>query len=220
MKKAFLKLCVMASVVAVFLAGCAGRLEAEPETTTPEETKSVTYDILPEMNSFSGTEYEDYAYHFPPITAAVLHYNGNTEEIPVDDTRLIRLLNFIAYSYVSGFCGWRQSVVEDGEIREYLESDVPMLEVWFDNSQATGDGYTIEETPRIIISEDTYLIFADPQFYYIPGMQGDYAEMMFPYYSQLCELHDQGLVDAVSCGEEWGREGWIDMLEYAGFITN
>lgn len=196
--------------------------ETDPVVLSPLELPDDFYDSisLPKIEDFSGTEYEDYEYPFPPVESAILKCNGTETEISSDDTRLIRLLNFIMYGEQYGQTYWRQGYVLEDEINEYLSSTSPMLIVNFNNTPSNS---VFESTPQIIISGNQYLIFEDEDTLSFFG-EKVIAEQHFAYEGLFQEEAEQLLVnilDKISLEEQWSNPDyyWLDLIEYAGFIV-
>jgi hypothetical protein len=172
---------------------------------------------LPSINNFSDSEYENYTYHFSSIESAVYLCGSQKESIDINDSRLIRLLNFLAYSEESGYSSWLQGYVEESEISQYQECKSPMLEIVFDNSTRTDD-HVFSTTPKMLICGHTCLLFVDTERPEWPLEKGVYADQLFPYFELLEEMVISGeLEDAVLYQNEWGGNNWIDLLAYAGF---
>lgn len=172
---------------------------------------------LPAITDFSGAEYGDYKYHFPPVTEAVFYHDGMEESIAPNDPRLIRLLNFFAYSESEMCSAWRQGFVYNDEIEQNLSVDVPMLEVSFDNTGCP-DSSAISDAYRIMICGNEYLIFLEPGTYSSEIEEGQLALEHFPYMSLILEMCDEGKLDESAYRSNgWGKENWIDLLVYAGF---
>lgn len=166
---------------------------------------------LPAVESFSDTEYEDYQYHFRPVQKAVYKHDGIEETIAADDPRLIRLLNFLAYSENQMLSIWLQGCVEEAEINTYLASDAPMLDVAF-VMEGEPKNDTLGDTPRILVCGDSYLLFIQDGITN-NGEKGLVAERYWPYASTIEWTSETGNVSL----EGWGTGYWMDILEYAGF---
>lgn len=168
-------------------------------------------ELIPAIDTFSGTVLEDYKYQFSPVESAVLKIGDEETEISPDDPRLVRLLNMFAYASSNFLSPWRQSYVLEDEINGYLSSDAPMLVVYFMNDKESD--HMEKRTPKMVICGDTYLLFEktgemlairywpfQDVFYDHYGLYGVPAEIktyiIFP---------------------SWGGESWIDFLVYAGF---
>jgi len=167
---------------------------------------------LPAIESFSGTVYEEYEFHFSPIKSAVLHVNGSKAVIKPDDPRLLRLLNFLAFSAEKELSTLRQGYVMEEEIDDYLSSNEAMLEVTFSLGEASGTNI-LSNTPKIVVCGDSYILFVDPEIAN-NGIQGIHAERHWPY----------AVLVPVTQWEEklsyngWGSGYWMDILEYCGFM--
>ena len=170
-------------------------------------------DELPAIESFSSTAYEEYEFHFSPVKSAVLQVNGSKEVIKPDDPRLVRLLNFLAFSAEKGLSTLRQGYVMQDEIDGYLSSNEAMLEVTFSRGEASGTNI-LSNTPKIVVCGDSYILFVDSEIAN-NGIQGMHAERHWPY----------AVLVPVAQREEklsyngWGSGYWMDILEYCGFCT-
>lgn len=172
---------------------------------------------VPRIEDFSGEVYEKYVFHFPPVESAVYVYNGTELAIEPDDPRLVRLLNFLAYSENKYLSCWTRGYVNESEMNGFLASDDPRLEVSFyepEPLKLNRGRCTQEDTPKIIICGDNYLLYcreSDPD-----GTER--IERWWPYGS----LYEDWAVKRVdrNCRllyEGWGDSCWIDLLVYAGF---
>lgn len=194
------------------IAGCA-YWGNEPTPTLPAGLLCAV-DALPALEQFSATEYENYSTHFAPVLDAVYYHDGIQESVSATDPRLIRLLNFLAYSHNSGLDEWRRGLVEEDEINAYINSSFPMLEVNLDSS-SPGPGEGIHtETAKLLICGGQYLLFTERS-------QKEsilQAEQYFPYSALIWDLVMDGqLEDSMLDNGEWGEVAWIDLLTYAGF---
>lgn len=186
------------------------------EVLIPEGLQQ-TINGLPDIDSFSSSEYEDYQHIFPPIDYALLYRDGVEVEIKSDDPRLFCLLNFLANSENESLSAWRQGYVGETEIEEYLNSQYPMLEIYFsDDKRENDDG--VFSTTKILICGHSYLIFVDTARGSWTLGEGMYAEQCFPYMALLEPMIDSGAIEKeVLYHNEWGDQSWIDLLVYAGF---
>lgn len=202
-----------AFVVAVMMVGCinSNRINSR-ETTTNEITFTETSigKTLPDITMFSETKYENYKTHFSPVKSASYRCNGIVEEISVDDPRLLRLLNFIAYSSENVMDIWRQGYVFENEVNSCLATDSPMIEIEFYNEKGHS-GSTIGDTPKIIVCGDSYLALVDPTIEN-NGIEGVYAEQFWPY-GELASDTDKTNFST----DSWGYSSWLNILEYVGF---
>ena len=176
---------------------------------------NVSVPELPAINDFSGTQYEDFEHHFPPILSAVYRHDGAEELVAADDPRLIRLLNFLAFSHVNILGPWRQGYVEENEINKYLAMNVSMLEITF-LPQTEPRDTIIAMTPKIVVCGDCYLIFGDASLLN-NGMEGVFAEQYWPYGTLVMERYPEPEGSELLSYDGWGTECWLDILKYAGF---
>lgn len=169
---------------------------------------------IPDIELFSDTEYESYEYHFPPIESAAYIHDGKKEDISPNDKRLIRLLNFIAYSDNKMLSTWRQGYVESDEINNYLSSDEPMLEVKF-SIKSNSKNRTMEKAIKMIVCGDSYLLFIEPPEWYD---NSEIAERYWPYGTIASYSNPESKIEEILSYNGWGNEYWIDVLAYSGFI--
>lgn len=175
---------------------------------------------LPSIDRFSNSEYEDYSHHFSPAISAVYFHGDQQEVIDAADPRLIRLLNFLAYSEETNYSAWLQGYLEEEDINRYISSDVPRLEVVFDRSNHA-DGHILSITPKILICGHTCLLFVDTERASWPLDKGLYAEQYYPYFELLNEMVISGqLEDDVLYKNELENDSWLDLLTYAGFCAD
>ncbi len=192
-------------------------------TSIPEELPEGLYyyvPSLPKIEDFSGTEYEDYEYHFSPAKSAELICGDKTTEISPDDPRLIRLLNFLIFGVQEHYTYWRQGYVLEDEINDYLASPSPMLKVYFDTTESNPEW---RDNPEIIISGNTYLLMLSTEDAEYHG-ERIMAEQHFAYQEFMFEEADPSLkhkLDESSLLEQWSNPElyWLDLIEYAGFIV-
>mgnify|MGYP003319285134 CR=1 FL=1 len=64
---------------------------------------------IPDITTFSDTELEERENKLPELDKAILHLNGKQQEIPKDDKRLVRLLNFCTNAFDGGMSMWTVS---------------------------------------------------------------------------------------------------------------
>lgn len=187
----------------------------EHHSSAPPEGLRYAVAGVPKAEDFSGSAYEDYEHHFLPVSSATYHHGGIAEDISPDDPRLIRLLNFLAYSEEISASFILQSYVEGDAIRNYLSSDARMLEINFDYD-GTSSSYL--STYKILICGHTYLTFIDTQKSSWVLGEGEFAEQRYPYNEM---LFDQVMIGAlpedVLYENTWGGPNWLDILTYCGF---
>lgn len=164
---------------------------------------------LPSIEDFSSAEFTETAGCFPSVSSAVLIRNGEREHISTDDPRLIQLMNFLSNSYKNSLDAWLQGVLAGADLEEYLSAEVPMLEVIFEaGSENTSSRM---RTPKIVICQDSYLLYLNSKTE-SSGIEGnEVAEQWWPY---------MALVSEHNSPSDGSADGWIDLLEYAGFYSN
>lgn len=167
---------------------------------------------VPSIETFSGSNLEEYEFHFSPIKYAVYHHDMVEEMISADDSRLIRLLNFLAYSMTNDLSIWRQSYVQEDEIMVYFQSDEPMLEVYFQTGQNNSNNAHLN-CPRVVICGDSYLLFLDEKVAGDQNADNLCAERYWPYGELVLAMDAENMISF----DGWGTGCWIDLLTYAGF---
>lgn len=211
-KKLFTGLCVL--MIAVLMFGCNNNADSGNPTGTTTTgittTETPIENTLPDITMFSETEYENYKTHFSPVKSASYRCNGTVEEISADDPRLLRLLNFLAYSSENSMDVWTQGYVSEDEINSCLSTDYPMLEINFYNEKGRS-GSAIGDTPKIVVCGDSYLAFVDPALAN-NGIEGVFAEQYWPYGELVTSTNGTDFRI-----ENWGLKYWLNILEYAGF---
>lgn len=203
-------LTVTLCMLMTFLAACNSERADDPNAFPP----GLKYNVsgLPAIEDFSETEYEDGNVQFSPVESAVWRHDGVQEEISADDPRLIRLLNFLAKDADMMQSWWRQGYVLEEEINTYLACDDAMLEVNFRNEE--GNRYSIHGyTPKIVICGDSYILFVDSE-----DPTDIRAERYWPFAEKL-PITAPRSSGPHSSKTSWGNDYWIDLLEYAGFVS-
>ena len=200
MKKRFL-LVLSLLIVFTILLGCESRSNAPAGLREP-------VDGLPSIETFSGTKLEDYTYQFVAVERAVYSHDGTEEEISSGDQRLLRLLNFIAYSENNSFSWWRQGYIQDAEInRKYGNS--PRLIVYFQSNRNTQK--PLQDSYKIVVSRSAVLFYRDDS----------YIEECWPYLDLYHQLVVTGSITGAQFNAEIseGQEGepWLDLLGFSGF---
>lgn len=154
--------------------------------------------------------YTNYEMHFAPIESAVLYIDDAVMQVALDDPRLIRVLNFLAYSEVLDQSAWLQGYVYQDQIHQLYDSGETMLEISF-TVDGKNDNNILKDTPRILISGDSYILFVDPQIA-ANGIVGEYADRCWPYANIAPSLTSECL-----SYDGWGSGYWIDILKHCGF---
>ena len=150
-----------------------------------------------------------YLQYFSPVKSAVLYVNGTQQQIAADDPRLIRLLDFLAYSADSRMGTLTQGVFSQSEMDQYDFQNAPVLEVTFAADAADKTGY--RNSPRILVSGDTYFLYMNPETYG-GGGQELCAERHWPYSKLAPEGAERSNYD-LSLGGDY----WLDILKHCGF---
>lgn len=148
-----------------------------------------------------------YAQYFSPVESAVLYVDGVPQQISANDSRLLCVLNFLAYAAETKQFSRTQGVVKEEQIERYFSSNATMLEVTF--TAVTENSSRFRNTPKILVSGDTFLLFMNPETYYT---QEPCAERHWPY-QNLAPDGARKSSDAL----DWGGEYWLDILKHCGF---
>ena len=183
------------------------------------------YDVsVPRIEDFSGTEYYcdpsfDY-YEFSPLKSAVYKHDGIEENISVDDPRLIRLLNFLTHGFCIRKHFERQGIIPEEELKCYLRSESPMLEIEFDFDTDEIDWFKYPE--KMLISGNTFIMVIPPEdsVYYNEWIATEYIAYESLIYDEL----DEGVRHYFNPGDvmswEYPERYWLDLIKYAGFDTD
>lgn len=200
--------CYILCAVACLLVGC-----ANTQTEIAVEGLYCSVENVPSINEFPGTRYEDDDLHFAEIESATYIYDGKELYIEPNDPRLIRLLNFLAYSDKKGLSSLQQGYLDEEQINDLRLSEFPQLEVRFDcaeNEKQT----SLSRTFKILVCGDSYLRYSNT-------CSTDYSVMVERYwpYGELVMsmVVEEKLPMNVLSYEGWGTGYWIDLLKYAGF---
>ena len=177
---------------------------------------------LPKIEDFSGTEYEDYSFQFCQVKSAIYRHDGIEENIDLNDPRLIRLINFLAYDKSERLYWERQGPVYVYEIDALMSSGKPMIEVeFYNNLDATTSDERCPE--MILIGNYRILNFGTDYEWYDDGMVGlEYAVYESLAYEEFVNNGKEDLFKyfcSVTQVERWTNEDyyWLDMIKYAGF---
>jgi len=166
---------------------------------------------IPGIRWFSGTKYGNYTYTLPPVQTATYYHDGQTEVVAPDDPRLIRMLNFILYSFSNSLDVYETRYCEEEEIAEYLAYDAPYIEVTFcEPEQETEPDKKILSTRKIMIRGDCWMQYRE---HYDLGTVG---VRRWPYGERVWDTQED-LHTYMSGGELWDNTYWIDIPAYCGF---
>ena len=207
MCKRMMRLCSFA--LCLLLCGCA-------KNDSPQGLK---YDVanFPAWEDFSDTRYESYADEFAEIETVIYKYNGTAKSIEANDPRVIRLLNFLAYSNKNMLSTWEQGYVSQERVEAYMGADSPMLEITFEKDE-TFDPDVYADLQKIVICGDSYLRFSKIRADTESANDDMRVERYFPYgeliMSYSTEEHEYKNLLSY---DGWGSGDWIDLPEYAGF---
>ena len=179
-----------------------------------KEIKGLNYEIenLPEFSELSGEGYEFYDYQFSPVASAVYRCGETELELDRKDPRLLRLLNFIAYSESRFKASWSSDYLPEEELRSYYNSAEPMLEVVF-NNEGSPEWDKLASACRILICGDSFLAFyGNGEAWDINGTL--YGKRSHPY-SELVSTQAPDQQGTLLSAQDWGTGHWIDLLTFA-----
>lgn len=200
------KVMILFTIVSLIFVGC-------HDSNGKDLPNGLYYNVkqLPDINSFSSTEYEAYRFQFSPVESAIFRCGDTEYPISPNDPRLIQLLNFLAYSEEKMFSTWLQGHVTKSEQAEMLSNEAPMLEINF-RVQEDHKGYVHANALKAIICGDSYLLYTDSHIKDNPEYADYLVDRYWPYGSLIVELN----IDMLSY-DGWGAGYWIDLVTYAGF---
>lgn len=214
------KLTIIISILMVMLlASCqamqapvAGMIDTTPEpsedhVSATNSENATELPMIPAIECFSGTELELEKLYGCKILSATMKYAENEMEISVDDPRLIRLLNLLFYSEKQRTTWMLQGLILDAEIQDRLAVSEPTLDITMQPSSEP-DGF-LSKSSRIVICKEMFMIIYEGHLYY----EGLVAEEFYPFHGLIpYEMLDDPRLDS-----KWGEDGWINLLEHAGF---
>lgn len=205
MKKQCLSLIVVSALLlGLLLTGC-----GQPEKKTEELPAGLHLVVegLPEIESFSGREYEPAFDSYTKVTGAVLYRSGEKTPLEPTDERVIRLMNFIDYSRKEFNSYVLQGTVDENTIDAWYCFD-NMLEITLETPE------TSFYAGVVLVSGNSYLTLLKRK----GETGGRVAGRYYPYMSLFRETKKtSGWPDQFSC-ETSGTMPWIDLLQYAGII--
>lgn len=108
--------------------------------TTTSTSSKYTRPTYPPSDYFSTTEYGAlYNQKFSAVSSAVVYKNGVSHELAVDDPRLIRLMNVLAYSFENGYGQRVLSMATVAEVAQAIQDAPCAVEVEFEEvDEVTG----------------------------------------------------------------------------------
>ena len=210
-------LLVYAMIILLVLSGCAtNQKEAEADTANTAsqseygETLSpglfLNVEGLPAINEFSGNDYDTVEEVFPRVISVKILAKGSSKDIPAEDGRVFRLLNFIGKSLEDGNYGVQYGYVEPDEILQWYEETAPLLEITFtDHSGA--EKYGFDNCEKLLIRDGSVLKVLNG-YLFEDGLER--GSLFWPYITLLKEKS----ASHMSYPE---KTPWIDLLIFAGF---
>ena len=215
-----LLLCIalMICLLAACGTGSTGESDIAPETeeTVTEEPSEepelapglfLQANDLPTIDEFSSTEVEKRDRPYPNIVSVRYYADGTSTELPADDGRVIRLLNFISKSFDDGSFGIQYGYEEYDEIMQWYSFSIPMLEVTFERASEEQLRNGATAITKLLICGSAVL-YVDDARYFEDGLEK--GELYWPYVAILGEKSDHYFSSP-------GEITWIDFLVYAGF---
>ena len=208
-------------ILLLALLGCGGKIASVPtqEIHHKQDSQSLPAGIafpvdgLPPIESFSSNQYENYAAHIPAVSQVIYHDNGATVEMSPADPRIIRLLNFVAYSEEENLSAWLQGYVDSDRISEILASNLPMLEIHF-NVEAISDQEKQFHYDKMIVHKQGCFFFLDTESISWASDDEVIAELCFPYEELLNIMVEKGSLEE-KIALQYFYDGWLDILNYA-----
>lgn len=148
---------------------------------------------------------------FPRPSSAVFHHDGKQDAISAEDPRLNRLMNLLEDSQNNRKTVWRQGLVPEEELAEWLDRGLPILVIQFSQgSEPEG----IDPVKQIIVCGAECLVE-------YPEQNG--TRMIEEHWPCAQYLRDPEAVGSITEDEylydlEHARESpWFDLLAYVGF---
>ena len=172
--------------------------------------------IVPDIQTFSGSDYEAFEFHFPPVDYALFYHDDTVDTISPEDPKLIRLLNFIAFSSSNSLSWVRQGYIpEDEMVRHY--DHWSRIEVFFRSVSPSEDEGLAEDphvilTPRIIIAKNVVFEYAS---------NNTDIDEYWPYLAIYWSKAENGEISKEAFENEMYGETieapWIDLIKLSGF---
>lgn len=207
MTRKMIRLCIL--WVAVCLLGACAHAQSE----MPSDGLYCSVENVPSIHEFAGTQYEDFDSHFAQIESAAYIYDGKEIHIEPNDSRLIRLLNFLAYSDKKCLSSLQQGYLDEEQIDALRLSEFPRLEVSFHCAEGETQD-SLSRTFKILVCGDSYLRYS----YTSSADASVVVERYWPYGELVMSMVlEEKLPMNVLSYEGWGTGYWIDLLKYAGF---
>ncbi len=163
-------LCVLIILALMMLSGCNLKsFDDKPEsvdslTTTQTDASQalpaglyVAVDGLPEIDEIPSDYLEKHKNSFPNIASVYYLAEGASTEVPTDDARLFRLLNFIGESFDEGSFGMQFGFEEPDEIALWYTDPSPMLEITFYGAENLPNNTAFRNCTKLLIRNGTVL---------------------------------------------------------------
>lgn len=150
MKKTIILLALVAAIFV--LNGCEfpeRQIGGELSTTSTDLTSGKEKGI----EDFSENEFESNQYMFSEISAVTLYQDGVAMTLNTNDSRIIRLLNFLSFAVSKGDMTWMQGHPDAEWMREF-EASENRLEIVFSNDLMCEHGFDLKACEKLIVSED------------------------------------------------------------------
>lgn len=217
--------CLLLLACAIIFCGCRESIASAFTTTTePGAFESVQIDgVLPVGLNYQVVALADPSFFdqiparfqdvFPRPSGAEFIHEGLREEISSEDSRLIRLMNLLEYSWRDDSTLYLQGLVSEEEAAQWFREPLPLLVIRFSEATET-DEYDYDRVDQILVCGAEILI------YYHDYVNGVMIEDHKPFAAYLWEMKESGLItkDNYDNAFDHARETpWLDLLTYCGF---
>ncbi len=182
-------------------------------TNATEDSKTlpaglyVEVEGVPGIDEFSDSVFQMRRDQYPSIASVRYYANETSTEIPIDDGRVFRLLNFIGRSLDDGSFGMKTGYEEADSIAQWYENPEPMLEITFVSSEDSEKKTGLALCTRMLIRGGTVLEILDRSCFDDGSEKG---VLLWPYNA----LFGEKGIKYMGSPE---KELWIDMLVFARF---
>ena len=198
----------------VLLPDFASFTQKEQATFMEREGKELSqcFSHIPVIESFSSTAYQYDSYGFGQIRSVRFLYDGKSENLSVDDPRVVRLLNAIDYSAMRGHTEIRLDSINEHEFKSCLEADTYLLDIEFESPDLPDALKSRRSVCRLIVSANRILVvdeFNDTE------LHSPFQHILKDPDSQFSDSAWQDIAEAAL----WGDREYLDLLLYADFVT-
>ena len=178
---------------------------AKPQDNqSPSGAHSSVYGV-PKIDSFPTDKLQPYELQFSEVSCACYHHDNMEESISADDSRIMQLLNFIAYSENNSTKWMIKGYVDSTEAADWYHH-FPYLEVFFCDDNPHDD--TLGVLSKIIVVRGTVFMFE------LDGR----IEAHWPYMALYVEnAGEEDYMKEMSFSDDLSNSPWLDILTYCGF---